>query len=64
MICQFTPELIHLDLFRLSCESGVGDRNGHAAIFDVKVGKKTNTATEASRERSAEQHFNDLESVA
>ena len=38
-------------------------RIGHAAIFEVKFGKKTNGATEASRERSAEQLFNDLASV-
>ena len=37
---------------RLLGESDVDDRNGHAAIFEVKFGKKTNGATEASREGS------------
>ena len=43
---------IDSSIFRLLRESDVGNRNGHAAIFEVK---KTNRATEASRERSAEQ---------
>ena len=47
-----------------SLPTDAGNNNGHAAIFEVKLGKKTNRATEASRERSAEQFFNDLESVA
>ena len=49
---------------RLLWESDVDDRIGHAAISEVKFGKKTNRATEASRERSAGQLFNDSESVA
>ena len=53
MICRFTPELIHQDLFDFLWEPDVDNRNGHAAIFEVKFGKKTNRATEASRERSA-----------
>ena len=48
----------------LSWESDVDNRNGHAAIFEVKFDKKTTRATGASRERSAEQLFDDLESVA
>ena len=40
------------------------NRNGHAAFFEFKFGKKTNRATEASRERSAEQLCDDVESVA
>ena len=40
------------------------DRNGHAAIFEVKFGKKTERATTESRERSAEQLFDNLEPVA
>ena len=31
--------------------------NGHAAVFEVQFGKKTDRATEASSERSAEQLF-------
>ena len=40
------------------------DRNGHAAIFEVKFGKKTERAVRESRERSAEQLFDMLEPVA
>ena len=40
------------------------DRNGHAAIFEVKFGKKTERATTESRERSAEQLFDTFEPVA
>ena len=40
------------------------DRNGHAAIFEVKLGKKTERTTTESRERSDEQLFDTLESVA
>ena len=40
------------------------DRNGHAAIFEVKFGKKTERTTTESRERSAEQLFDILEPVA
>ena len=38
MVCQSTPELIHQDFFRLVWESDVDNRNGHAAIFEVKFG--------------------------
>ena len=40
------------------------DRNGHAAIFEVKFGKKTVRTTTESRERLAEQLFDLLELVA
>ena len=40
------------------------DRSGHAAIFEVMFGKKTERTTTESRERSAEQLFDTLESVA
>ena len=50
--------------FRRLWESDVGDRNGHAAIFEVEFGKKINRATDSSRERSAEHLLNDLHSVA
>ena len=40
------------------------DRNRHAAIFEVKFDKKTERATTESRERSAEQLFDNLEPVA
>ena len=40
------------------------DRNGYAAIFEVKFGKKTERTTTDSRERSAEQLFDTLEPVA
>ena len=35
MICQFTPELIHQDIFDFLWESDVGDSNGHAAFLAV-----------------------------
>ena len=47
---------------RLSWEPDVDNRNGHAAIIEVKFGKKTKRTTEAPRERSAEQLVNDVES--
>ena len=40
------------------------DRNGHAAIFEVKFGKTSGRAVKESRERSAEQLLADLEPVA
>ena len=40
------------------------DRNGHAAIFEVKYGKTSERAVKESREQSVEQLFADLESVA
>ena len=40
------------------------NRNGHAAVFEIKLGERTSRAAEASRERSAEQFLNNLESVA
>ena len=40
------------------------DRNGHAAIFEIKFGKTSERAVKESRERSSEQHFTDLEFVA
>ena len=49
---------------RLWWESDASNKNGPAAIFERKFGTKTNRATEISRERSAEQLFNDLVSVA
>ena len=48
---------------RLSWES-VDDKKGHAAIFGVKCGKKTKRAATGSRERTAEQLSEHLESVA
>ena len=49
---------------RLLWESDVDDRDGHAAIFEVKFGKASERAVKVSRERSAEQLFTDLELVA
>ena len=40
------------------------DKNSHAAIFDVKFGKKGEGAITDSRERKADTLFNDLECVA
>ena len=40
------------------------DKKGHAAIFEVGFGKKTERAATESRERTAEQLFDHLESVA
>ena len=48
---------------RLSWESD-DDKKGHAAIFEVKFGKRSNTATTQlpqSRERTAQQLFDDLD---
>ena len=63
MACQSTQELILQDVFAFLWESD-DDRNGHAVIFEVKFGKKTQRVATESRERSAEQLFDDLESVA
>ena len=63
MTCQSTQELILQDIFAFLWETG-DDRSGHAAIFEVKFGKKTERATTESRERSAEQLFDTLEPVA
>ena len=52
-----------LGYVRLSWESD-DDRKGHAAIFEVKFGNKTKRAATGSRERTAEQLFDQLESVA
>ena len=52
-----------LGYIRLLWESD-DDRNGHAAIFEVKFGKTSVRAVRESRERSAEELFADLESVA
>ena len=50
---------------RLSWESDDDDdRNGHAAIFEVKFVKKRERAVKESRERSAQQLFSNLEPVA
>ena len=49
--------------FRLLWESD-DERNGHAAIFEVKFGKKTERTATESRERSAEQLLDTLELVA
>ena len=40
------------------------DKNTHAAIFQVKFGKKAQEAITDSRERTADTFFTDLESVA
>ena len=40
------------------------DRKGHAAIFEVKFGKKTKRAATESCERTAEQLYDQLDSVA
>ena len=68
MTCQSTQELIPHDIFAFSWESD-DDRNGHAAIFEVKFGKTSEKAVRESHVRSAEQLFAeqlfaDLESVA
>ena len=49
---------------RFVWESDVDDRNGHATIFEVKFGKTSEREVRESPERSAEQLFADLESVA
>ena len=49
--------------FRLLWESD-DDRNGHAAIFEVKFGKTSQRAVKESRERSVEELFDILEPVA
>ena len=47
----------------LLCESD-DDTKGYAAIFEVKFGKKTKRAATESREGTAEQPYDHLESVA
>ena len=54
MTCQFHARIDPSGYVRLLWESE-DDRNGHAAIFEVKFGNKTEGATTKSRERSAEQ---------
>ena len=48
---------------RLLWESNENDKNGHAAIFEVKFYFKTGVTTD-SRERTAGSLFDTLESVA
>ena len=60
MTCQSTQELIPQDIFAFHGKSD-DDRNGHAAMFEVKFGKRTERTTTESRERSAEQLFDDFE---
>ena len=54
----------HVILTAEADKTDADNRNGHAAFFEFKFGKKTNGATEASRERPANQFLNNLESVA
>ena len=63
MTCQSTQGYDSSGYIRTLWESD-DDRNGHAAIFEVKFGKKTERAVRESRERSAEQLFDMLEPVA
>ena len=63
MTCQSTQELTLPDIFAFLWETD-DDRNGHAAIFEVKFGNKTERATSESRERSAEQVLDTSEPVA
>ena len=63
MTCQSTQELILRDFFAFLWKTD-DDRNEHAAIFEVKFGKKTERAITESHERSAEQLFDTLEPVA
>ena len=49
--------------FRRSWESDDDNRNGHAAIFEVKFVKTSERAVKESRERSSEQLFADVEHV-
>ena len=65
MACQSTKELIPEVMF-VSCGklSEEDDKCTHAAIFEVKFGKKAEEATTDSRKRTADTHFNDLGSVA
>ena len=49
---------------RLLWESDDDDRKGHAAIFEIKSGKTLERAVKKSRERSVQQLFAKLESVA
>ena len=66
MICQSTPDLIPQDPFAFLWEPD-DDKKGHAAIFEVKFrsrSKKAITQLPQARERTAEQLFDQLESVA
>ena len=64
MTCQSRQELNSSGYIRLLWESDDDNRNGHAAIFEVKFGKTSEGAVRESRERSTEQLFADPESVA
>ena len=62
---QFTPDLIPQDMFAFYGNQMM-TKKGHAAIFEVKFGKRSNTATTQlpqSRERTAQQLFDELEFV-
>ena len=67
MICQSTQELTLQGMFD-SCRNQVKKKKkkSHAAIFEVKFGKKKKAEASItnSRERTADTLFSDLESVA
>ena len=51
MICQFTPELIHLDTFDFCGNQMLVTEMDMPQSLKSKFGKMTNRATEASREK-------------
>ena len=63
-ICQFTPELIHQDFFDFCGNQMLVTEMDMPYSLKSDLAKRQKRATEASRERSAEQLLNDLESVA
>ena len=63
IICQNKQELTHQEMFH-SCGNQVKKKNSHAAIFEVKFGKKAEGSIIDSRERTADTLFSDLESIA
>ena len=64
MTSQSTRELIPSSGYVRFLWESDDDRNGHAAIFEVKFGKKEEREATESRERSAEQFFDTSEPVA
>ena len=61
MTCHWSRSNNDLSIHaRIDSSGFFDDRNRHAAIFEVKFRKKTESAAKESRERSAQQLFADL----
>ena len=64
MVCQSTPELIHPDFFDFYGSQMLITEMDMPQSLRSRLAKRQKRATEASRELSAGQLFDDLESVA